>query len=114
MELAAIELLLWLGFALLIWALKDSLQRMESELLDYHFPAIAHCSVQRDRIATPQNLIEPMGWYLDRQIYRYAIIEGRHYRFDYVSPAGMPVRLSNDQRWIAPGLVYVESAVPAA
>lgn len=113
MELAAVELLLWLGFALMIWALKDSLHRMESDLRDYQFPAIANCAVRRELIATPQHLIEPMGWYMDRQIYRYAIIDGRHYRFEHVSPAGMPLRLQDHQRWVAPGLVYTEAPVPA-
>ena len=114
MELVAIEILLWLGFALLLWALKDSLQDIESEFRDYRFPLPAYCSVRRDLIATPQRLIEPMGQYLDEMIYRYAVINGRHYRFDYVCPAGMPFRLDDNQRWIAPGLVYTEAPVPVA
>ena len=114
MELAAIELLLWLGFALLIWALKDSLQQMETEFREFHFSAVADRSVRRELIATPQRLIEPMGWYLDRQIHRYAIIDGRHYRFDHISPADMRFTLNDQQRWVAPGLVYTESPVPVA
>ena len=114
MELAALELLLWLGFALLIWALKDSLQRMETEFREFQVSAAADRPARRELIATPQNLIEPMGWYLDRQIYRYAIIDGRHYRFDHISPAGMRFTLNEHQRWVAPGLVYTESPVPVA
>lgn len=111
MEMVAIELLLWLGFALLIWVLKDSLDQLESELHEYQFPAAAHRAVRRDRIVTPQHLIEPIGHYLDHMIYRYAIIDGRHYCFDHVCPAGMPLCLNDKQRWISPGLVYVEAPV---
>ncbi len=112
MDLVTIEILLWLGFALMLWALKDSLQDIESQIRDFHTPLSAHGAVRRELIATPQNLLEPMGRYLDQMIYRYAVIDGRHYCFDHVCPASMPVRLKDNQRWIAPGLVYVEAAVP--
>ncbi len=113
MERVALELLLRLGFVLMIWALKDSLQKMMAGLRDYHLPPAAHCAPQRNPIATPQRLIEPMGWYLDQPIHRYAIIEGRYYRFEFVSPAAIPLRLTSRQRWIEPGIVYTEAADPA-
>ena len=114
MQLFAIELLLWLGFALLLWALKDSLHQLESEMQSYQSSLRAPSGVSRRHIATPQNLIEPIGYYLGQPIHRYAVIDGRHYRFEYVCPDKMHLQLDDNQRWVAPGLVYQESPVPAA
>ena len=114
MELIAIDLILWLGFGLLLWALKDSFKTIQSDLRNYHQQLRPRAEVKRIAIATPQRLIDPIGHYLDQQIYRYAIIEGQHYRFDYVCSKEMATRLTETQRWIAPGLVYVEAPLPIA
>jgi hypothetical protein len=112
MELIAIDLILWLGFGLLIWVLKDSFKNIQSDLRHYRQPLRPRAELKCDAIATPQRLIDPIGQYLDQPIYRYAIIDGRHYRFDHVCSKEMVTRLTETQRWIAPGLVYVEAPLP--
>ena len=114
MELIAIDLILWLGFGLLLWALKDSFNTMQSDLRNFRQPLRPRAEAKRDALAVPQRLIDPIGHYLDQQIYRYAIIDGRHYRFDHVCSKEMATRLMDTQRWVAPGLVYVEAPLPIA
>ena len=98
MELIAIDLILWLGFGLLLWALKDSFKTIQSDLRNYHQPLRPRAEVKRIAIATPQRLIDPIGHYLDQQIYRYAIIEGQHYHFDYVCSKAMDSTWSGVRR----------------
>jgi hypothetical protein len=112
MELIAIDLILWLGFGLLLWALKDSFKNIQSDLRHYRQPLRPRAELKCDAIVTPQRLIDPIGQYLDQPIYRHAIIDGRHYRFDHVCSKEMVTRLTETQRWIAPGLVYVEAPLP--
>jgi len=112
MELIAIDLILWLGFGLLLWVLKDSFKNIQSDLRHYRQPLRPRAELKCDAIATPQRLIDPIGQYLDQPIYRYAIIDGRHYSFDHVCSKEMVTRLTETQRWIAPGLVYVEAPLP--
>ena len=112
MRTFAIELLLCLSLVLIVWAIKDTLQRLEAELDNDQRQPAPPSTFSRMRFATPQDLFEPMGRYLDQTIYRYAIIDGRHYRFEHVCPASQPIALQATQRWIAPGLVYVESPAP--
>ena len=113
MEMVAIELILWLGFGLLLWALKDSLQKIESDLRHYRLGRVGSDTLNRIQMAKPQRLMEPMGQYLDQPIYRYAIIDGRHYRSDHVCPRELTTtQLPQTQRWIAPGLIYTEAPLP--
>ena len=112
MELIAIDLILWLGFGLLLWVLKDSFKKIQSDLRNYRQPLRPRAEAKPALIGTPQRLIDPIGHYLDQQIYRYAIINGRHYRFDHVCSKEMAARLTETQRWISPGLVYTEAPLP--
>ena len=112
MSFAAIELILWGCFALLIWGLRDSLKQVESEIAEQDAVLQEHRLPRQPRFSEPQDLIEPIGCFMDSQIYHYAVIEGKHYSFDHVSPAGMHERLANNARCVAPGLVYVECALP--
>lgn len=114
MELVAIDLILWLGFGLLLWVLKDSLQNIDTDLRNYRLHRAGQPVNQGTVMTKPQRLMEPMGHYLDQPIYRYAIIDGRHYRFDHVCPRELASRLPEKQRWIAPGLVYVEAPLAVA
>ena len=59
MDLIAIDLILWLGFGLLLWALKDSFKTIQSDLRNYRQPLRPRAEVKRDAIATPQRLIDP-------------------------------------------------------
>lgn len=108
MSFASIELILWACFALLIWGLRDSLRQVETESNEQDSLVKAHRVPYRPRFCAVQNLIDPIGSYMDSQIYHYAVIEGRHYRFDHVCPADMREQINHKQRCIAPGLVYVE------
>ena len=112
MELMAIDLILWLGFGVLLWVLKDSFKNIQTDLRNHRQPLRPRAEAKPTSIATPQRLIDPIGQYLDRPIHRYAIIDGRHYRFDHVCSKEMAIRLTETQRWIAPGLEYIEAPLP--
>ncbi len=111
MNLMVIEVLLWIGFGLILWAMRDSLMQLESELRAHSAarrpPIVAH------RPCVPQQLIAPIGQYSGRPIHDYALIDGRHYRFSYVCPADIATRLACNERWLAPGLIYTECPQPA-
>lgn len=112
MELLIIETLLWIGFGFLLWAMRESLTRIEQEV-----EARVHSPASRDVPTTPpggqpQRLIGPIGRYDGQTIHEYVVIDGRGYRFDHVCPAGSSVPASGDRRWVSPGLVYVECALP--
>ncbi len=113
MDLLIVEILLWLGFALLIWALRDSLIQIENEFELRGPPTSAgQLSPHPVSASRPQQLIDPIGQYRGRTIHDYAIIDGRPYRFAYVCPLMQSGCLDSEQRWISPGLVYVECATP--
>lgn len=112
MDFLIIEILLWVGFALLIWALRESLSRIETEF-ELRGPPPATSPTRRPaEVSKPQQLIEPIGQYRGRPIHDYAIIEGRPYRFAHICPWGQSANLRGDQRWVSPGLVYVACAAP--
>lgn len=114
MDFLVIEILLWVGFALLIWALRESLHHIETEFELRGPPRAALSPSRRPAEASrPQQLIDPIGAYRGRVIHDYAIIDGRPYRFAHVCPWSQSNRLSGDQRWVSPGLVYVECSTPA-
>ena len=105
-----VEFILWVGFGLLIWALRDSLMRAEVQM-SLSAPA-STSRIKSSSFSSPQRLADPIGFYLDQPIYRDAIIEGKHYRFDYVCPQGMFDQANDAVRYVAPGLVYAEYAFP--
>jgi len=110
MDAGLVEFILWVGFGLLIWALRDSLMRAEVQMsLD---PPSVSPRIKPTSFSSAQRLVEPMGFYLDQPIYRYAIIDGKHYRFDCVCPQGVVNQAGEQARYVAPGLVYVECAFP--
>ncbi len=112
MEFAFIELILWIGFGLLIWALHDQLKQAEVEIDQQR--TTPPRAARRPYFCTPQNLIEPIGSYLDKQIYRYAVIDGKYYLFDHVCPRALAKPLQSNQRFIAPGLVYTQCILTLA
>jgi hypothetical protein len=98
---------MWACFGLLIWGLRDSLKQVENDIDEQDAVTQSHRIAKRPRFCSPQNLIDPIGTYMDSQIYHFAIIEGRHYCFDHVCPADMLKPIGINERCIAPGLVYV-------
>ena len=111
MEQVAIDVIIWVVFGLLLWVIKHNVQTMEADLRHYRLQQPKQINPPRTAISTPQRLIEPIGRYLGQPIYRYAIIEGKHYRFDYVCPKELVTPLSDKQRCITPGLVYTEAPI---
>lgn len=113
MDFLVIEILLWVGFVLLIWALREGLSQIETEF-ELHGTTAATTQTRRPpEVSQPQKLLQPIGQYRGRVIHDYAIIDGRSYRFAHVCPWGQSGKLPTDQRWISPGLVYVECMRPA-
>ncbi len=110
MEIAIIEILLWLGFGLLLWALRESLNGVEIEL--HGPPPPPRAAKALPPASKPQQLFEPIGRYADRIIHEFAVIDGRGYRFECVCPRREATHLAQHQRWVAPGLVYAECALP--
>jgi hypothetical protein len=113
MELIAIEVILWVVFGLLLWVIKHNVQSMEADLRHSRLQQSRQISPRHSAIAIPQRLIEPIGRYLGQPIYHYAIIDGKHYQFDFACPKELVTSLSETQRCIAPGLVYIEAPIPS-
>ena len=110
MDIVLIELVLWAGLIVFLWILKDTMSNLESEI-DRATAINKAAALQEPSVAKPERLYEPIGSYGGTTIYRYAVIDGSRYEFDYASSAGPDLSLGADQRYIAPGLVY--SAAPA-
>lgn len=110
MDQMIVELVLWTGFGLLIWAMYDSLTRLEAAL---DSRPQRHPGLGRVPASVPERLSEPIGEYRGQPIHDFALIEGRHYRFAHVWPHAPSAELDERQRWVAPGLVYFEYSPPA-
>jgi hypothetical protein len=110
MDIVLIELVLWAGLIFFLWVLKDTLGNFESELDQ---AAINKAGAARKPGAVrPERLYEPIGSFGGATIFRYAMIDGQRYEFDYASSEGPSVSLGADQRYLAPGLVYSASPAP--
>ena len=112
MDFLVVEILLWIGFALLIWALRESLIQIENEFELRGPPPARSAGPRSPSISQPQQLIDPIGEYRGRTIHDYAVIDGRPYRFAHVCPWTQSGQLTQQQRWVSPGLVYVECSTP--
>jgi hypothetical protein len=109
MDIVLIELVLWAGLIFFLWVLKDTLGKFEADL-DRVAPNKPDAA-PKPGLAEPDVLYEPIGSYGGTTIFRYALIDGKQYEFDYATSEGPGLSLRADQRFIAPGLVY--SASPA-
>jgi len=113
MDFGLIELVLWGGLVFFFWALKDGLTHIESDIgspelaEDKNFPG-KHQPAHLKQCVCPEHLLELIGSYLDAPIYRYAFIDGRKYQFDRICVPENIARLDRDERWVTPGLVYLE------
>ena len=110
MDIVLIELVLWAGLIFFLWVLKDTLGNFESEL-DRTAINKAGAARKPDTVR-PERLYEPIGSFGGATIFRYALIAGQRYEFDYASSEGPTVSLGTDQRYLAPGLVYSASPAP--
>lgn len=111
MDIVLIELVLWAGLIFFLWVLKDTLGKFEADIdrVAPNKPA----GVRKPGVAHPDRLYEPIGSYGGTTIYRFAVIEGERYEFDYASGGGPDTGLAPNQRYIAPGLVYSASPGPS-
>jgi hypothetical protein len=110
MDAIFIQLVLWMCLIFFFWALKENLERVESDI-DAGESSDSGKSDWRSkdsRYVRPEKVIDPIGSYQDAPIYRYAIIEGKRYQFDHVSPSVEQATLPEQQRCLAPGLIYME------
>ena len=116
MDILLIELVLWAGLLFLFWALKDGLERVETEIQSTD-PAGAGFNIMaaasRPVFVRPTAVDELVGHYRDTPIYRYARVGSQQYQFDYVLPDLAALRLNEDQCVLEPGLVYVRCSEPA-
>ena len=110
MDIVLIELVLWAGLIFFLWVLKDTLGNFESEL----DRAAVHKAgaARKPGVTRPERLYEPIGSFGGATIFRYAVIDGERYEFDFASSEGPDVSLGADQRYLAPGLVYSASPAP--
>jgi len=107
MDIVLIELVLWAGLIFFLWVLKDTLAKFETET-DRAAPSKAGAA-RKPGAAHPDQLYEPIGSYGGTTIFRFAVIDGVRYEFDYASSEGPGISLGANQRYIAPGLVYSAS-----
>ena len=110
MDIVLIELVLWAGLIFFLWVLKDTLGKFESDI--DRVAANKSEAASRPGLVQPDRLYEPIGSYGGTTIFRFAVIDGKQYEFDYASSEGPGLNLSPDQRFIAPGLVYSASPLP--
>lgn len=111
MDLVLIELLLWGGLIFFFWALKDGLGSVETDIESMGLiknAKVAGVPAQLGRFARAEQMEDLIGSYMGKDIYRYAMIGGKRYRFDRVHPPSMMLALEADERFIDPGLVYQE------
>lgn len=112
MELVVIELLLWAGLVFFFWALKDGLSQVEPDLEEFGAKADAarNAAGGLPHYDQAERVHELIGRYLDTPIYQYAMIGGQYYRFDRVCPAGTGASAQENERCLAPGLIYAPVA----
>lgn len=112
MDLVLIELVLWIGLLFFFWALKEGLGHVESDIESLGMLPNARHSFHRSnqtQFDRPERVAELIGSYRDAHIYRYAVIQGRVYQFDRVCPPESGMALDEEERCVAPGLVYQAS-----
>ena len=83
---------------------------LESEI-DRAAPSKAGAS-RKSGAARPERLYDPIGSYGGTTIFRYAVIDGETYEFDYASGGGPDISLRPNQRYVSPGLIYSAPAPP--
>jgi hypothetical protein len=113
MSTVLLELLLWACLLLFFWAMKDGLNDVESDIDSRGLmrnPSSRDLEQRRVKCCRPQRLMEPIGSYRGEQIYQYAVIDGRRYRFDRVW-SGDALGITESERCVEPGLVYCECSV---
>ncbi|MDB5728517.1 MAG: hypothetical protein JWQ00_1722 [Noviherbaspirillum sp.] len=108
MDVLLIELVLWGGLLFFFWALKDGLGRIETDLDALGLLDTGQQSLDATPgFVQPDSMLEPIGRYQDELIYKYAVVNDQHYRFDRVQPKPPQGRLHEGELYVRPGLIYV-------
>ena len=111
MKVVLIELLLWGCLLLFFWAMKDGLNDVESDIESRGLVrnlSSCHSAQHHVHCCRPQSVMEPIGHYRGKQIYQYAVIDGRRYQFDRVWTSDGVTTIDESERCVEPGLVYCE------
>lgn len=110
MNIVIIQFILWICLLIFFWVLKDTLGRVEGAIDADSSSGQGQSALCRKTtcFARPENVMDPIGNYQGMTIYRYVLIEGKRYQFDYVWPAAEPPPVQERQRCIAPGLIYLQ------
>lgn len=115
MDLLIIELVCWGGLLFFFWALKDGLGKVENDIESLGILSGAgktRPSQTGIQYFQPENAREPIGSYRGQPIYQYVVIDGQTYQFDRVFTPDTASCLSEEERCVAPGLVYLASKRP--
>jgi hypothetical protein len=105
-EIFLIELLLWVGLIFLFWALHDGLNHVESEINHHKDKSKSIARSEPRNFDHAEDLSDLIGRYRDKPIYRFATIHGECYQFQYILPWESFTLLVNEEKCLAPGLVY--------
>lgn len=108
MDLVLIELILWVGLLFFFWMLKEGLGQVESDIESLGLMKKKRLFKQETAFCKPEHVVGLIGSYRDQPIYRYAMIQGKTYQFDRVCPPECGMTLDEEERFVAPGLVYQE------
>jgi hypothetical protein len=103
-----LPLLLWAGFLLVLWWVRNGLDGVEASLLEArsHQPAKGATSADQGRFDKADMVDEVIGQYMDTPVYRRIVIAGIDYEFDHIDPAGCAISHRPKERYLTPGIVY--------
>jgi hypothetical protein len=112
MDLVFLEIILWVGLLFFFWALKEGLGRVEADIDALGIANNARALRSSAAFHQPEQVAQNIGTYFDMPIFRYVLIQGRSYQFDRVCPPEHRTMVEQEERCVAPGLVYQECSVP--
>ena len=108
MEASLSMLLLWVGFGLMLWALARGLDEVEASL-EFNAQGLPRPREFAQRVSLPDVVGDVIGNYMDAPIYRKVTIDGVDYFFDHIQALEDTTALHPDERYLAPGIIYVST-----
>jgi hypothetical protein len=104
-------LLLWAGFLLVLWWVRNGLDGVEASLLEAksHQPAEGVTSAYQGRFDKADMVAEVIGQYMGTPIYRRIVIAGVVYEFDHFELRGGAISRRPNERYLTPGIVYART-----
>lgn len=109
MNLVLLELILWGTLLLFFWALKEALEKVESDIESLKIkeqtsPATTLC---KRSYSSPEKVEELIGSYKGAPIHQVVFFKDQVYYFDHIQFKEEP--LMQNQLCITPGLVYTRA-----